>query len=90
MILSEYVAKNAFDYVGNSYTMNSSVLGYMYGPRPLSAITKPRDKVYLEIDHTYNTPGHGGKGEVDGHVGGPFCMILTLTRLAAIITKKSG
>ena len=78
--------KTTFDYFGNSYLFNRFILKFdtPERPRPLSAITSPRNKVFLENCYEDNTPGHGGNGNVnfpetpvmvlfvDGHVAGPF------------------
>ncbi len=82
-----------FDFAGTSYIANASILNYSIGsqdgsvvqvPRPLTTITRPRNKVFLEACISMNKPGHGGSGEsdypkipvmvlfVDGHVKGPF------------------
>ena len=76
-----------FDYLGTSYYFNTRILQFRpsgeFKSRPLSTITAPRDKVYLEMCHWHCTPGHGGRGNVwqrtpvmvlfvDGHVAGPF------------------
>jgi prepilin-type N-terminal cleavage/methylation domain-containing protein/prepilin-type processing-associated H-X9-DG protein len=74
-----------FSLTGNSYYCNYNVL-YFGAPnarRPLSTITSPKDKVFLERCYEGIIPGHGGKGEnwpntpamvlfVDGHVKGPY------------------
>ena len=81
--------QTSFDFNGNSYNFNGSILAYVlptgFRLRPLSTITSPRNKVYLEMCAQSNNPGHGGKGNtlpanpvsvmvlfVDGHVAGPF------------------
>jgi len=87
--------KTYFDYYGNSYWCNFEVLFYNpTGPseaslqRPLSTITNPKDKVYLEMCYRDIRPGHGGNKSVDpdpadrdtpvmvlfvdGHVKGPY------------------
>ena len=77
--------KTSFDYEGNSYEINDSIIEFgPYSQRPLSTITNPHDKVYLEMCNSSNNPGHGGKGPgdytkvpvmvlfVDGHVKGPY------------------
>ena len=74
---------SVFDYFGNSYRLNSSLLSLGSTQRTLSTITYPRNKVLLEMDEPYNVPGHGGNGYVDfyspvivlfvdGHIAGPF------------------
>jgi len=75
---------NAFDYHGTSYWLNQYILIYGPGePRPLSTITSPRNKVWLEMCYPMNSPGHSGRGRVsnktpvmvlfvDGHAGGVF------------------
>ena len=76
-------SKTNFDYRGNSYLFNPLIINYNSRPRPLSTITSPRNKVYLEMCNYGNKPGHGRKGQlipkipvmvlfVDGHVAGPF------------------
>lgn len=69
---------------GSSYVANGNILeGELSPPLPLSRITRPHSKVWLEKDWEYNNPGHGGKGLdngnwkvmvlfLDGHVKGPF------------------
>ena len=76
--------KTHFNYSGSSYQANPSVLHFgpigSPVPRPLSTITRPHDRVYLEYCHSTNKPGHGDKGDddyimvlfVDGHVKGPY------------------
>lgn len=85
-------SETMFEYAGTSYYFNWKILYYTaggtsptLGPRPLSSITVPHDKLYMEKDIAFNHPGHGGKGYdggnsavpvmvlfVDGHVKGPF------------------
>ncbi|MCG2705518.1 MAG: DUF1559 domain-containing protein [Candidatus Omnitrophica bacterium] len=77
--------KTNFAAWGNSYSCNWSILafGSPATQRPLSTITSPRSKVYLEMCMPSTNPGHGGKGSVspntpvmvlfvDGHVKGPY------------------
>jgi len=72
-----------FNYFGTSYEFNQCL--FMIGrQRPLSTITNPHSKVYLEMcENDYGMrPGHSGKGTVssylsmvlfvDGHVKGPY------------------
>jgi len=77
-----------FNSYGNSYYCNWTILVYgipyaQYAQRPLSTITSPKDRVFLEMCNPYISPGHGGKGSatpntpvmvlfVDGHVKGPY------------------
>jgi len=74
-----------FDYYGTSYYCNSYVLwfGNPFTQRPLSTITSPRSRLWLETCYPNNNPGHGGQGYVpdntpvmvlfvDGHVKGPY------------------
>lgn len=80
----------SFDYIGTSYYFNSRVLRFgafpSYSSRPLSTITSPHSKVYLEVDYVSNFPGHSGRGFassrtpvmvlfVDGHVKGPYLFL---------------
>ena len=76
----------AFVRYGNSYRMNGSIIIYGSGgqnQRPLSTITRPHSRIYLERCINSNVPGHGGSGNtppktpvmvlfLDGHVNGPF------------------
>ena len=78
--------KTRFDWFGNSYYFNYSIL--LYGSdehRPLSTITRSHSKIYLERCDASNNPGHSGRGPdpafqkvpvmvlfVDGHVAGPY------------------
>ncbi len=73
----------SFNYYGNSYILNTSILSYPGGPlsrRPFNSITKPLNLVYLERCNNSNNPGHGSnQGSnyvmllfVDMHVAGPF------------------
>jgi len=78
--------KTMFDNYGTSYYYNRKILVFGVGAgsnRPLSTITSPRSKVWLEMCHPSIIPGHGGKGPVfpdtpvmvlfvDGHVKGPY------------------
>jgi len=79
--------ETCFDYYGNSYWFNEAILFFgvlnNWKQRPLSTITRSRDKVYLETCFDYSNPGHSGKGNVwpntpvmvlfvDGHVKGPY------------------
>jgi len=73
-----------FENSGNSYRMNGSII--LYGTqeeRPMSTITRPYSRIYLERCCKENVPGHGGSGDtppetpvmvlfLDGHVNGPF------------------
>lgn len=74
-----------FDYCGTSYYFNSYILSFVSTSRqrPLSTITSPHGKVFLEMCFPGNNPGHGGKWYVppntpvmvlfvDGHVKGPY------------------
>jgi len=78
--------KTVFGFFGNSYLCNGRMLGFGSAPnykqRPLSTITSPQSKVFLEMCFPYMNPGHSGKGRdepntpvmvlfVDGHVKGP-------------------
>jgi len=82
-----FSGKTLFDYLGNSYEMNSHIL--IFGaegaevPRPLNTITRSYSKIYLEREYSGYTPGHGMKGPtppntplmvlfLDGHVIGPY------------------
>jgi len=86
-IPNEYChGKTSFDDIGTSYLCNPIFLGFAYPvnvPRPLSTITRPYNRIFLEWEYAANKPGHGGKGYVvektpimvlflDGHAGGPF------------------
>jgi len=79
--------ETAFDSFGDSYFFNLLILQFgsppPYTNRPLSTITSPPDKVYLEICHPMLIPGHGGRGTdgsrtpvmvlfLDGHVKGCY------------------
>ena len=78
--------KTVFDYYGNSYWANIRVFRFgwaTFRPRPLSTITRPYNRIWIEICRDRNTPGHGGKGLiypntpvmvlfVDGHASGTF------------------
>jgi len=73
-----------FNDYGTSYVFNSRILSFKYPlRRPLSTITSPHSKVFLESCHAGSFPGHSGKGAVylytpvmvlfvDGHVKGPY------------------
>jgi prepilin-type N-terminal cleavage/methylation domain-containing protein/prepilin-type processing-associated H-X9-DG protein len=85
-----------FDHYGNSYKPNGAVLCFTPGglsplqgvPRPISTVTNPKNKVWLECCNYIGLPGHTGKGMhgfdedswqapgmvlfVDGHASGPF------------------
>jgi len=75
--------QSMFDVWGSSYICNPKLLSIDHPgsdeQRPLSTVTSPRNKVFLEVC----TPGHRGKGGaasseftmvlfLDGHVAGPF------------------
>jgi len=55
-----------FEYYGNSYNCNEYWIlcyeGNSVKRRPLSTVTSPPNKVWLEMDNPDNVPGHGGKG----------------------------
>lgn len=77
-----------FGTFGVSYYLNGRIAGGVINPlpMPLSAITRAKDKVFLECDNWSNAPGHGKRGLpeyfnpkteimvlfVDGHVAGPY------------------
>ena len=65
--------------------MNNNILEYGdQDERPLSTITRPYSRIYLEHCNNWTVPGHGGEGDdmspytpvmvlfLDGHVKGPF------------------
>jgi len=78
----------SFNYCGTSYFVNGGILQFgnpTFIQRPLSTITRPYNRIFLERDYEMNNPGHGGKGYVaggtpvmvlfmDGHARGPFLM----------------
>lgn len=76
--------EKAFDYFGNSYEANFRILYFSSlppKPRPLSTITRPRDKIFLENCNDLTKPGHSGRAGtsvvvlfLDGHIAGPFLM----------------
>ena len=73
-----------FNHYGTSYQANYEIIRYSDDDRrPLTTVTSPSDRVFLERCYFINTPGHGGKGLdpfntlvmvlfMDGHVAGPF------------------
>lgn len=84
-----------FDRLGTSYRANHSFF-WKGGPRNLSAIIAPRNKVLLEMCYFSCNPGHGlGRADyrigvpvmvlfVDGHAAGPYITSHT------IISKDIG
>ncbi|MDD5679758.1 MAG: type II secretion system protein [Candidatus Omnitrophica bacterium] len=97
-----------FNAFGSSYYANEKILSPYYGDpfgepgeSPLSKITSPRNKVFLERCYEEELPGHGRKDTrfppqttsvmilfVDGHVAGPFLWMDDVERWNPVTDKK--
>jgi len=81
--VAQWGSKTSFVSYGTSYLANSVLLqsGYSppWKPRPMSTITNPHDKVYLETCNTNNLPSHGNLPRIEDPFGDtPYIPVMVL------------